>query len=334
MPLKTLCFVCTEPRPLTVEHIIPQAIGGKLKARLYCKVCNGTIGETLDDEISKQFGWVGTLLNIKLERSKAQPYDVKDVKTGTMLLCDGKSLKRKKPIVKIDSKDRKKLDFADVTARSEQELKRICSSIEKRYNVPDGIETFQDVHPDPTDTEHVMMIDNALLRRAISKIAYGFICTKLPESVIFSSAFEKMRQYIRTPNGPALACANYRDTGFMTDHVRPIHKIHVALNRGEGLLIGYVSLFGIYRFTILLAEGFKSILEWPGLDYTFDPVRRKLVIGNDNFRAPQLTKENILHPKQSKELIQSELDKGYKSIENYAKDFRFLGGVIGLMKNA
>ena len=327
--MKTHCFVCTEPRPLTVEHIIPQAIGGKLKARLYCKVCNDTIGETLDDEISKQFGWVSTLLNIKLERSKARPYEVKDLKTGTKLLCDGKSLKRKTPVVKVGSKDGKKLDFADVTARSEQELKRICSSIQRRYDVPGGIETFQDVHPGPTDTEHVMMIDNALLRRAVSKIAYGFMCTKLPESVIFSSAFEMIRQYIRTSDGPALACANFLHTGFMTDHVRPIHKIHVALNRGQGLLVGYVSLFGIYRFTILLAEGFKSELEWPGLDYTFDPVRRKPVVGNDNFRAPQLTKENILHPKQSKELVQSELDKGYKVIESYAKDFRFLGGEFG-----
>ena len=115
----------------------------------------------------------------------------------------------------------------------------------------------------------------------------------------------------------------------MTDHVRPIHKIHVALNRDQGLLVGYVSLFGIYRFTVLLAEGFRSELEWPGLDYTFDPVRRKQVVGNDNFRVPQVTKENILHPKQSKKLVQSELDKGYKVIDSYVNDVRFLGGEFG-----
>ena len=251
---------------MTLEHIIPQAIGGKLKARLYCKACNDTLGETLDNEISKQFGWVGTLLSIKLERSKSRPYEVKDLKTGTTLLCDGKSLKRKTPIVKVDSQDGKKLDFADVTARSEQELKRICSSIQRRYELPGGMETFQDEHPGPTETEHVMMIDNALLRRAVSKIAYGFTCTKLPESIIFSIPFEMIRRYIRAPDGPALACANFLHTGFMTDHVRPIHKIHVALNRDQELLIGYVSLFGIYRFTVLLAEHFRSELEWPGLD--------------------------------------------------------------------
>lgn len=324
--MKTHCFVCTEPRSLTVEHVIPQAIGGRLKARLYCKVCNQAFGEGLDNEVSKQFGWVGTLLNIKRERSKAQPYEVKDLKSRTELLFDGKSLKRKNPVVKVGSKDGKKLDFADITARSEQELKRICASIQGHYDVPGGIKTFQDVHPGPTDAERTMMIDNALLRRAVSKIAYSFTCIKLPENIIFSPVFDAIRQYIRASDQPALACANFIHTRFMTDHVRPIHKIHVALNRNKGLLVGYVSLFGVYRFTVLLTEGFKSELEWPGLDYTFDPVRRKPVVGNDNFRAPQLTKENILHPKQSKESVQAELDKGHKVIESYVDNFRFLGG--------
>jgi hypothetical protein len=157
--MKNKCFACAEPQPLTVEHIIPQAIGGKLKARLYCKECNEIFGKALDDEISKQFGWVGTLLNIKRERGKVQPYEVTDVKSGTRLLYDGKKLKRKEPIVKVTSKDGKKLDSADVTARTEEELKIICTSIQRRYDVVGGMKTFQEDSPGPTDTEHIMMID-------------------------------------------------------------------------------------------------------------------------------------------------------------------------------
>ena len=327
-PMKTLCFFCAEARPLTVEHVIPQAIGGKLKARLYCKTCNEAFGETLDDEIARQFGWVGTLLNIKLERSKTQTYEVEDITTGTKLLFDGKNLKRKDPVVKVGSKDRKKLDYADIIARSEQELKRICASIECRYDVPGGMETFQDLRPGPTHAERVIVIDNALLRRAVAKIAYSFICTKLPASFIFSSTFEAIRNYIKVSEGPALACANFLYTRFMTDNIRPIHKIHVALNRNQSLLVGYVSFFGIYRFTVLLAEDFKSVIEWPDLDYTFDPVRRRQVVGNDNFRVPPLSKENILHPRQSKTLVQNELDKGHKVIERYVTDFCFLRGEV------
>jgi hypothetical protein len=324
--MSTCCFVCSKPRFLTVEHIIPQAIGGKLKARLYCKECNESFGEVLDNEISKQFGWVGTLLNIKRERGERQPYEVKDTKTGTKLLCDGKSLRRKAPVVKVLSNDGETLDCAEVTARTEEELNKICASIQKRYQVPGRMKTYQEETPGPTDTEHVMMIDNNLLRRAVSKIVYGFACTKLPKDIIFLSAFENIRSYIKSSDGPDLASANFLHTGFMKDHVRPIHKIHVSLNRRIHLLVGFVSLFGIYRFTILLAEGFKSKLEWPGLDYTFDPVSQKQVVGNDNFRAPQLSKEDILRPKQSKSLVQAELDKGYKALDAYTENIRFLGG--------
>jgi hypothetical protein len=76
----------------------------------------------------------------------------------------------------------------------------------------------------------------------------------------------------------------------------------------------------------LLAEGIKTELEWPGLDYTFDPTRRKQVVDNDNFRAPQLTKENMLHPRQCKAFVQAELDKGHKVIASYVENFLFLGG--------
>ena len=313
--MENKCYACAKPRPLTVEHIVPQAIGGKLKERLYCKECNETFGEALDHEISECFGWVGTILDIKRERGKVQPYEVTDVKSGTRLLCDGKEIKRKDPIVKVVSKDGKKLDFADVTARTEEELKARCASIQRRYDVPGGIKIFQDQNPGPTDTERIVVIDNSLLRRAVSKIAYGFLCIKLPRNVVLSSSFDAVRLYISESNDMNLASANYRNTGFMTDYVRPIHKIHITFNRGQGILIGFVSIFGIFRFTILLSEGFKSGLEWPDFDYTFDPVRQREVLGNENFRAPRLAKKDILRPKQSKELVQIELGKGYKALE-------------------
>jgi hypothetical protein len=114
----------------------------------------------------------------------------------------------------------------------------------------------------------------------------------------------------------------------MTDYVRPIQKFHVAFNRVQGILVGFVSIFGIYRFTILLSEGFKSGIQWPDLYFTFDPIRLKEVCGNDHFRAPRLMKKDILRPKQSKELVLRELNKGYKVLESYSINFRYLGGDI------
>ena len=326
--MKPLCFICKEPRQLTLEHIIPQSIGGRLQAKIYCKACNDICGHSLDDEIANQFGWVGTLLKIKRARGQTQPYDVKDLNSGTTLVFDGDKMTRKIPIVKITSADGEKLDSADITSRSEKELKEICTSIQKRYKLSGNMDTFKDVHPSPTDTEKEITIDNALLRRAVSKIAYGFSCVKLPKDIILSSSFDAVRTYIKKGEGQFLARANFVDTRFMTDHVRPLHKIHIALNRREELVIGFVSLFGTYRFTVLIAEGIKSQLEWVDLDYTYDPVRREEVIGKASFRVPQLTKENILRPKQSKKIVSAELNTGQKVIENYVAEVKFISGEI------
>lgn len=324
-----ICFVCKEPCVLTKEHVIPQALGGKLKAKLYCKTCNGKFGDVIDSEIINQFGKFATTLKIKRERGKTQPFEVMDLDKGVSLLFDGETFRRKDPIVQIEHEPNgKTLKSTDITARSEKELKKICGSINKRYKLNREIKTFQDIHPGPTDTEHEITIDNKLIRRGVTKIAYSLLCIKLPESIILSPAFEKARAYIKDGIGNDIAHANYIHTQFMTDYTRPLHKIHIALNRSKKFIVGYVSLFGIYRFTVLLSENFVSQFEWPDLDYTFDPVRRKEIYSNENFRAPTLNKEEILHPKQTKRFVQQELSRGQKVIENYIDGFKFLGGKI------
>jgi len=38
-------------------------------------------------------------------------------------------------------------------------------------------------------------------------------------------------------------------------------------------------IFGIFRLTILLSNRYVSSLEWPSLDYTYDPVATRIVAG-------------------------------------------------------
>ena len=321
------CFACKNLKELTIEHIIPQALGGRLKARLYCKDCNDNFGHELDDVLSTNYGKIGTLLNIKRERGEPQPFDVVETSTRIPLVFTGKGLSRKKPTVIIKkSKDGKNLEFADITARTQKELEKIKASLKGRCEMSDSAEqkTFQEHRPGPIDANFKITIDDNSIRRAISKIAYGFLCTKMPKDQILSSAFEDVRNYIKCGTGSDLACANFIHTKFMTDYSRPLHKIHVALNRGELMVTGFVMLFGIYRFSILLSDTLVSHLDWPGLDYTFDPVRSQDVYGNERFRVPVLTKDNILKPKQSKKFVFNELNSGFKMLENYVDKFEFV----------
>lgn len=71
------CFVCGETLTKdnrTVEHIIPNALGGKLKSsNLLCSSCNSEIGEQIDAELVKQLNPFMLFLNVKRQRGKTQP---------------------------------------------------------------------------------------------------------------------------------------------------------------------------------------------------------------------------------------------------------------------
>ncbi len=45
------CILCLSPVNLTKEHIIPESIGGKLKAKILCAECNNDIGSKIYKEI-------------------------------------------------------------------------------------------------------------------------------------------------------------------------------------------------------------------------------------------------------------------------------------------
>lgn len=323
--IKGTCFSCLEMRSLTEEHIIPQSIGGRLKAKLYCKECNDKFGQALDKEISETFGHVGTMLQIQRERGSPRPFEVKEISTNTELYFDGRNLKRKRPIVKYQlSENARTLESADVTARSEEDLNKIMAGLKTRYQMPGNERKFQEPHAGPIDTTYARAIDTALIRRAVTKMAYSLVCHKIPLTEVVSKGFDETRQYIRTGKGHELASANFVHTSFMLDYIRPLHKIHIGLDRQKGLVVGYVMIFGTYRFTILLSDTYRANLEWPCLDYTYDPVALRVVEGDPNFRAPALSEDQILRPRQSKQFVRHELLRCNRMLENYVDGYKFL----------
>lgn len=60
-----LCGVLLDKSNSSVEHIIPNALGGNLKSRqLLCKKCNSDIGHQADSELAKQLNFFANMLRI------------------------------------------------------------------------------------------------------------------------------------------------------------------------------------------------------------------------------------------------------------------------------
>ena len=67
MPHCYLCGVLLDKSNSSVEHIIPNALGGDLKSRqLLCKKCNSDIGHQADSELAN-LQKVGSILIIGVD---------------------------------------------------------------------------------------------------------------------------------------------------------------------------------------------------------------------------------------------------------------------------
>ena len=85
------CYLCGKllnEANSSVEHIIPNAIGGHLKSKnLLCKDCNSNTGQNIDATLSEQLNFIANMLNIECDRGKPQAFKIKDGKTGELYRC-------------------------------------------------------------------------------------------------------------------------------------------------------------------------------------------------------------------------------------------------------
>lgn len=318
--MRGACYLCSRDMELSVEHVIPQCLGGVLKANLYCAECNNRCGQDIDAELAKQFGRFATLLCIDRERGENQPFEV--ITEGAdeiRLRCDGKGLTRVKPEITPRKHESGKLEEAEIIARSESELHKIAKSLAAKYNfhVESWLFTSTEIQ-NPTGV-HEYVIENALIRRAVAKIAYGLACIRLPKQLVSAAAFDPIRRFVMGMDEKPLASANFADGSFMVDNYRPLHKIHLRYEMENRLLIGYVALFGTFRFTVVLGEGITSEVEWAGIDYTYNPVTRRAIAGNGNFVAPSIGKARALQPNHSRQTIIDAITKGQDVIAAHSE---------------
>lgn len=127
-----LCYNCdaviTESNK-SLEHIIPNAIGGRLKSsKLICRNCNTLFGEIIDADLARNFENLTALLSLKRDRPKE--YIIKNLKSETgesYHLVDGRTPVPTKPVIDI------RPDGIHITANNEKQLRQIINGLKRTY---------------------------------------------------------------------------------------------------------------------------------------------------------------------------------------------------------
>lgn len=142
----TKCYLCkteiTETNA-TEEHIIPNAIGGRLKSsKLLCKVCNSNFGNNYDSKLAKELETFTNLLNIKRERGLVPNITMTKESTGEKFIVNPEGAPEiNHPSVKIEN------GKIEIKAKDKKEVYKILKTIKsKRYPSLNIDEVMKNAH--------------------------------------------------------------------------------------------------------------------------------------------------------------------------------------------
>jgi hypothetical protein len=258
----------------SVEHIIPNALGGKLKSRkLLCEKWNVELGRTIDDTLSKSI-IIPSLLDIKRERGKNPQLHGKDASGIKYHFIDKKTAKQapRKP------RRFKNENGEDVIEFLADQANEVLNAVLKKNPNKSMDELNKNIEYRPTNSENIVYFDNhfSVLSgydnyRAIVKIATNFYVYKRQDSLFCQSAIN----FVKGEDGSKGVVQYY----YTDDNVGNLandefsHIIYLKGDYSEKLLFCYIELFNVHNFIVVLNKEYDG----PNFEetYIFDLDKQK-----------------------------------------------------------
>jgi hypothetical protein len=205
------CSLCLKPEPLTLEHIIPESIGGTLEAKIQCVRCNSTLGSKLISQARQDPVFRLAIGNLKeqlpdlyLSMESGQRYVATDVagKTVPVVLRDGRfetqAHKREDGSIILDTRKGEK-NLSQMLAKEGLTTDEIESALLRYRDAPEN----QNVRLSPSrvairwgvKTLFPSLEKPEINSRLVVLVAYNFLCMLLGE-IVFDTRLEFIRSYV------------------------------------------------------------------------------------------------------------------------------------------
>lgn len=263
------CYLCDDPiteRNQSLEHIIPNSVGGRLKSRsLICKPCNETTGKLFDNEFAKFGNILASKYNINRERGVVQTMEAKDLSTGEKLLV--------KPGYKLNFAD-PKIDITDNSISvSHHDKKRAIEETKKLAKELDGKEiTEKDIEfgitEDSSEKKFLLdiLIEPNLLLRSVSKTVVSLYLHKTEDYSNCQSIISFLKEDIEN------RFCWFLDLGISKSkhNKSPYHIVIIRGEKKSKMLYSYFEIFGEVGFLTLLNGQYLGADRQ--INYTFDSI--------------------------------------------------------------
>jgi len=280
------CYVCDieiNNENETNEHIIPNAIGGRLKSKeLICKECNSKFGNEIDAALASQLKVLSNIFMIKRHRGTPLPIILKDSNEKEYVLQPNGQMEFPKPNVEKTSQGDKVI--FSITARDEKELKNILKGIAAKYPHFDTDEANRLAERSEHHFDDFFSVGFKVggdeVFRAVCKCAVNFYLYKNGDS----SQIKHLLPFIKGTNNKRIVWLHYKDNLYELSDNECFHVIHLVGNMEDRVLYCYIDFFNTCKYLILLNDNYQgeNIKE----SYCFDlinvkEIQRKILIDYD-----------------------------------------------------
>ena len=152
------------------------------------------------------------------------------------------------------------------------------------------------------------------------KLTPNISASRIPGEKVSSKAFDSIREFIFEDIGTSLASFNFVHTKFMSRSGRPLHGVAIHFDSKRRNIVGYVQLFGILRFSVLIAQTIPWKIDMADIKYCVDPVNGYEVPLVFLLTLPDVKSEDCLRPQQTTHFVHSEISEGLKNLRTYCNN--------------
>lgn len=273
------CLFCDEllnDKNCSVEHIIPNAFGGRLKSKeIFCKSCNNTMGNSIDIGLVNNFSFFTFLANPKTERPTNGKIEGTISDTKVFLHNGGKTTTKYQPKITKNTDGGIQISFKGyVTDNEDREklYKQILKTIngvskDKKYS----IDEIGDVCKTKT-IEHPLTLINPLF--SLKDFILGYLKILL-SFCVYKNKIDKIEilELFKNKNAERLEkYASFCNLNFLHKG-RLCHRIYLVGDSSIQKLYGIISLYDVMPmvFTLNVCYKGKDFLE----KYVYDILNQK-----------------------------------------------------------
>lgn len=244
---------------LSIEHIIPNAIGGIWKSKeLLCNRCNRELGNSVDTALCQSFHSIAALLNIDRERGEHAPIRNLRSESGDVYhLIEGRYPVRANPDIKLDAEK----NSVRITARDEKALRLLLKQLKKRYPLLDDSKLTEKATKTRYYMNEALHVDmefgGANFFRGVAKVAVGAWLEQfkdkfgvLPAIKLLSDNSQDPGSWVKHYYSPELMAPQ--------DSKAVAHTILIKSNSDLSLLYAYVEFFSSCAFIVELNKEYKG----------------------------------------------------------------------------